>query len=109
MKIKAIGALLLSAWLVSGTVFSATKVDNNDASAYIRATLNNSPALATVNLEILRLDNHSIIEARKAHSLVLTLKPGNYKATARMDNIIRDRTFSVLAGDKVDVVIAMDK
>ncbi len=110
MRIKEMSALLfLSAWLCSGSVLSAANTESNAASALIRTTLNNSPAMTEVKLAIQQLAPQGFAEEKKVHSWALSLKPGNYMATAKMGNIVRNRTFSVQAGDKVDIVIAMDK
>lgn len=100
----------LSVLLFSGTVFSApeNKADKA-ADAIIMTTWNRGPVMSAIELEIRQLDNNSVVEKTKKHSTVLALAPGNYMATAKMNNIVRNRTFSVIDHTPVNVVIAMDE
>lgn len=110
MNVNKLFLISLLAILASGSVFSAPKsADNKAADTYIVATLNNGPVMDAIELEVRQMNDNSLIEKTKKHSTVLSLTPGNYMAIAKMNNIVRNRAFSVIDHNTVNVVIAMDK
>lgn len=112
MKLKKIVWLLAAFYLITNVTFAAEdrKEDDGDqAMALIAATLNNNSAMQPVEWKVMRLDNNSVVKKTKAHSFALSLRPGSYKAIAKLNGITRDRTFSVLDNNRVNVVIAMDQ
>ena len=109
---KSKGIVLLAVSLMIGSVFSTSVFasgndDESKTGVYLRATLKNAPAMRPVEWKIYRSDN-TLVKSLTTHSMLLPLQPGNYKATASLNNITRDRSFSVMDNSKVDIVIALD-
>jgi len=48
------------------------------------------------------------VEIIPRHTATLTLKPGQYKAVARLNNKERSRSFSLKSNDKENIVVSMD-
>ena len=72
------------------------------------ATVKNAPAFTPVHWTVTRLPEQVNVATALQHSLTLTLSPGTYKATATLDGVSRDRTFTAGAQGMVNVVIALD-
>lgn len=114
MNIKLISQLLGIAFLVAGAILSSPQLsasENEDVEtgAYLKATLRNGPAMTPASWKVFRVDNQNLVKATSAHSLSLPLAPGKYKAVVELNNVTRDRLFTVIDNSKVDVVIAMDQ
>jgi len=73
------------------------------------ATLHESPTFAKVTWFVYRLDNISRpVRVVPRHMVTLSLKPGSYKVTARMDEVERSRMFELPPNSEQEVVIPMD-
>lgn len=110
MFIKSIGKLVMVSALVAGFLAStAMAVENEgDSSVNLVATLRNGPAMRPVDWKIYRVDNNSVVTSTRSHSLSLPLRPGTYKAVAKLNDVTRNRTFTINSSGQVNVVIAMD-
>ena len=97
----------LMAGFVSGNSYAKDAEDTNTG-AYLRATLKNAPALQPVEWKVYRSTDNTLVKSATTHSLVLPLDPGNYKAIVKLNNVTRDRSFTVMNNSKVDVTIALD-
>jgi hypothetical protein len=114
MNMKLMSQLLGITCLISGVILispqlSASEQEDGTTGAYLKATLRNGPAMAPVTWKVFRLDNQNLVKTTSAHSFSLPLAPGNYKAVVELNNVTRDRLFTVMDNSKVDVVIAMDQ
>ena len=98
--------------LLAGSVITSTayakEADNTNTGAYLRATLKNAPALQPVEWKVYRTPDNTLVGSATTHSLLLPLDPGNYTATVKLNNVTRDRAFTVMNNSKVDVTIALD-
>lgn len=87
--------------------FAGTAMADADNVSLV-ATVKNSPAFTPVHWTVMRLSDQVIVATARQHSLTLDLTPGTYKATATINGVSRDRTFTAAARGVVNVVIAMD-
>ncbi len=110
MKNRIVRTLLTT--LIVTIAFTSTslyaKDDDNNTGAYLRATLKNEPALQPVEWKVYRSTDNSLVKSATTHSFMLPLDPGNYKAIVKLNNVTRDRSFTVMNNSKVDVTIALD-
>ena len=97
---------LLAGSLITGT--AQAQDANTNTGAYLRATLKNAPALQAVEWKVYRTPDNTLVGSATTHSLLLPLDPGNYTATVKLNNVTRDRSFTVMNNSKVDVTIALD-
>ncbi len=110
---KSKGLVLVAVSLLIGCIgFGSVQASGNNeedsqTGVYLRATLKNNPAMRPVEWKIYRADN-TLVKSATTHSMLVPLKPGNYKATASLNSVTRDRSFTVMNNSKVDVVIALD-
>lgn len=112
MKARYIHQRLLAAALCTAllpvALVNAKESEVTETGAYLRATLRNNPAMSPVSWQVFRLDNKSLVKTSSAHSLMLPLEPGEYKAVVSLNNVTRDCKFTVLDKSKTDVVIPLD-
>lgn len=99
---KKIIAKMLAAMLLA---FAGTALADNVS---LVATVKNAPAFRPVHWRVIRLHDQVVIANALQHSLTMDLIPGTYKATATLDGVSRDRTFTAGANSMVNVVIALD-
>lgn len=100
--------MLVSCLAIGFLAVPAQAVERSGGSVNLVATLKDGPAMRPVDWKIYRTDNNSIIESTRSHSLNLPLSPGTYKAVATLNNVSRNRTFTVNNSGQVNIVIAMD-
>ena len=111
MKIQSIIHTLVTSCVLVVSITSTTlyaKDDDSNTGAYLRATLKNEPALQPVEWKVYRSTDNTLVKSATTHSFMLPLDPGNYKATVKLNNVTRDRSFTVMNNSKVDVTIALD-
>lgn len=108
MKSGKIQGFTLSVCLCAGmlgAVFSGAA----SAETIIMATVNSGPLMNSVELEVRQAATNALIVHTKKHSTVLSLAPGDYVATIKAGDIVRQREFSVLnATGTNNIVVAMD-
>lgn len=110
MSVKLIAGITLVVSLTAGVIATSAQAmeGNGNGSVNLVATLRDGPAMRPVDWKIYRVDNNSVVTTTRSHSLNLPLKPGTYKAVASLNDVTRNRTFTVNSSGQVNVVIAMD-
>ena len=73
------------------------------------ATLQDNPAFTNVVWKVYRLEGtYHQIDMIPRHTATLTLRPGNYKAVALLDNKERSRSFQLKSNANEEIIIPMD-
>ncbi len=110
MTINVLRNVCLAACIVTSAFMLPAQAaeSSGGGSVNLVATLKDGPAMRPVDWKIYRVDNNSVVKSTRSHSLNLPLRPGTYKAVARLNDVTRNRTFTVNNNGQVNVVIAMD-
>lgn len=113
MKLRKICLAIAAGWFLSGNVLAAPVETSNNAETIstakttFMATVNKSLPFKPVKWKVVRLDNNSLIEENLKQTFVLRLKPGSYRATAQLNGIVRQQSFSIMANNDTSVVLEM--
>ena len=102
---------LIAVTLLASTCASQAESGIIEQEGVIRlvATLKDNPAFTNVVWRVYRMDGiYQQVEIIPRHTATLTLKPGQYKAVARLNNKERSRSFSLKSNDKENIVVSMD-
>ncbi|PID50336.1 MAG: hypothetical protein CR991_02165 [Proteobacteria bacterium] len=103
---SALGTLLLACTCAS---YADSGIIEQEGIIRLVATLEDNPAFTNVVWKVYRMNGiYQSVEVIPRHTATLTLKPGNYKAVAILNNKRRSRNFQLKSNQQEEIILSMD-